>query len=165
MKNQAKKALIRLAPIVVSCIILFCAFQVLRPQAAENAGLQMEDNAIIGVMPGIDNEQRLRELQEQLDKSMIAFSINATPVYTDGNVNLMLENPEHNDKLLVAQLFIDTDKLYESNAIRPGSYLDQIQLSRMLPPGNYDATVYLKAYDVTTEEYIGETGAVVKFTV
>ena len=34
--------------------------------------LELDDNATIGIMPGIDIAQRQAELQEQLDEAMIA---------------------------------------------------------------------------------------------
>lgn len=47
--------------------------------------LELDDNATIGIMPGIDIEQRQAELQEQLDEAMIAFSINTNPVFESGS--------------------------------------------------------------------------------
>ena len=39
--------------------------------------LALDDNATMGVLPGIDIDERKKQLQEQLDEGMIAFSINS----------------------------------------------------------------------------------------
>lgn len=135
----------------------------------KNSGLVMEDNATIGDMPGVDMEQRKKELQKQLDESMIAFSINTSPVFSSGTSegNLMIENPGNNAKLLVAEVYLteSNELIYTSKALKPGSYLENVKLDKVLEAGNYDATVYFKAYTEDTQEYIGQTGAAVAITV
>ena len=42
---------------------------------------ELDDNATIGIMPGVDIAQRQAEIQEQLDEAMIALSINTNPVF------------------------------------------------------------------------------------
>lgn len=44
-------------------------------------GLELEANATVGEMPGVDEETRRKQLQEILDKSKIAFSINTNPMF------------------------------------------------------------------------------------
>lgn len=132
-------------------------------------GIQFENNAVMGIMPGVDLEQRKKELQEQLDKSMIAFSINTSPVFATGTSegNVMIENPEHNKKLIVAQIQIkDTQEvIYESKYIKAGSYIENIKLDKVLDKGVYEARAYFKAYDEETNDFIGQTGADITITV
>ena len=75
--------------------------------------LELENNATVGIMPGIDREQRLKELQNELDKGLIAFSINTSPLFDPKTQegNLMLENPKNNAKLLVAQVVLKNDEI------------------------------------------------------
>ena len=98
--------------------------------------LELENNATVGIMPGIDREQRLKELQNELDKGLIAFSINTSPLFDPKTQegNLMLENPKNNAKLLVAQVVLNEGQktLYTSKAIQPGSYLERIRLEQPL---------------------------------
>ena len=44
----------------------------------EETGLVFDDNASVGVLPGIDIDERRKQLQEELDDSLIAFSINTS---------------------------------------------------------------------------------------
>ena len=123
-------------------------------------GLELEANATVGEMPGVDEETRRKQLQEILDKSKIAFSINTSPMFDNktGEMNLLLENPSNNAKLLAGQ----EKPIYESKALVPGSYLESVALDKPLSPGTYDAIVYLNAYDEETQELIGQTGAQIK---
>ena len=127
------------------------------------SSLALDDNATMGVLPGIDMAERQAQLQEQLDESMIAFSINTSPVFATGGSegNLMLENPEHNAKLLVAEIYLDDTQelIYQSKALPAGSYIESTRLDKLLEPGSYEATAYFKAYREADHSYIGQVGA------
>lgn len=134
----------------------------------QREGLAMEANATVGTMPGIDEETRRKQLQEMLDNSKIAFSVNTNPLYDreTGRINLLLENPSNNAKLLTAELRLagEEETVYQSGAMTPGSYLETVPLTESLAPGSYEATLLLKAYDEETEELIGQTGAEITIT-
>lgn len=154
---------------IIICILLILgliAFFVLR---GEDNSLELDDNATIGIMPGIDIAQRQAELQEQLDEAMIAFSINTNPVFESGSSegSLMLENPANNAKLIVVEIYIDdTEELvYKSKAIPAGSYIESARLDKVLEPGEYAATAYFNAYREDDQSYIGRSGAAIKITV
>ena len=55
-----------------------------RNSPADSNSLELDNNATMGVLPGIDMAERQAQLQEQLDESMIAFSINGSPVFANG---------------------------------------------------------------------------------
>ena len=133
------------------------------------SSLALDDNATMGVLPGIDMAERQAQLQEQLDEGMIAFSINSSPVFADGGAegNLMLENPEHNAKLLVAEIYLDDTQelIYQSKAIPAGAYIENAMLDKVLEPGEYQATAYFKAYREDDRSFIGQAGAAIKITV
>lgn len=87
--------------------------------------MALDDNATMGVLPGIDMEQRQAKLQQQLDEGMIAFSINTNPVFATGGSegNLMLENPANNAKLLMAEIYIDsTQEMIYQRKLFPWQY-------------------------------------------
>lgn len=150
-------------------LIAVCVAAAIRGQGPAGSGLELDDNATMGVMPGVDLEQRREELQEILDEGMIAFSVNTSPVFESGRSegNLMLENPENNAKLLVAEIYTDdtNELIYSSKALLPGSYIENVRLDKVLEPGQYSATVYFKAYRESDESYIGQSGAGITITV
>ena len=131
--------------------------------------LVYDDNATTGIMPGTDIDKRKEELQEMLDRSMIAFSINTSPVFINGTSegNLLIENPGNNAKLLKISIQInDTEEeVYTSNYFNPGTYIESAKLDKVLEKGTYDATAYFSAYEEETGEYIGKTGAQIAITV
>ncbi len=148
--------LLLLALTVGICYIIFT-------KNTAEADLLYEDNATMGIMPGIDIEQRQAELQELLDRSMIAFSINTSPVFLNGTSegNLLIENPGHNAKLLRINILIDDteEEVYATKFLKPGTYIESAKLDKVLEKGSYNATAYFSAYDEETGEYIGQTGA------
>lgn len=131
--------------------------------------LLYDDNASAGILPGIDIDARRAELQEMLDESMIAFSINTSPVFLNGTSagNLMIENPGNNAKLIKVRILADgsDEEIYASNFIKPGSYIENAKLSKILKKGTYPATAYFSAYQEDTGAYIGQTGAQITITV
>lgn len=171
MKEKAspKQKKQRLA-IAIVCLLLAAGGGVLWMLSRDGgSSLALDDNATMGVLPGIDMAERQAQLQEQLDESMIAFSINTSPVFATGGSegNLMLENPEHNAKLLVAEIYLDDTQelIYQSKAIPAGAYIENAMLDKVLEPGEYQATAYFKAYREDDRSFIGQAGAAIKITV
>ena len=169
--NTKKK---RMVLIALACLLLLAVgggiFLMTREEdAAMDDSLQLDDNATMGILPGIDIAQRQDELQQLLDESMIAFSINTSPVFATGSSegNLMLENPANNAKLLVVEIYIDAtqEMVYQSKAIPTGAYIENARLDKVLEPGEYPATAYFKAYREEDHSFIGQAGAAIKITV
>lgn len=151
-----------LALTVTVCFLLFHKNQT-------DSNVKYDSNATTGIMPGIDLEQRKKELQDLLDENLIAFSINTNPVFLNGTEkgNLLIENPGNNAKLLKVSIVINDSKeeVYSSDYLKPGTYIESVRLDKVLEKGNYQATAYFNAYDETTEEYIGQTGAGISITI
>ena len=169
--NTKKK---RMVLIALACLLLLAVgggiFLMTREEdAAMDDSLQLDDNATMGVLPGIDMKERQAQLQEQLDEGMIAFSINTSPVFATGGSegNLMLENPANNAKLLVVEIYIDAtqEMVYQSKAIPTVAYIENARLDKVLEPGEYPATAYFKAYREEDHSFIGQAGAAIKITV
>lgn len=168
MKKQKKRILVAAGvAVLIFLTVVICYILFYKNPSKES--MKYEDNATTGIMPGVDQDQRRKELQDILDKSLIAFSINTTPVFLNGTSegNLLIENPGNNAKLLKISIVIDNteEEIYSSNYIKPGSYIKSAKLSKVLEKGTYDATAYFSAYDQDTAEYIGRTGASITLTV
>lgn len=167
MSKRKKQFLIAAGIILlIALTVLICYFLFSKK---ENRNLQYDDNATIGILPGVDVEKRRKELQDALDRSMIAFSINTSPVFLNGTSkgNLLIENPGNNAKLLKVRITIDgtEEEVYASNYLKPGTYIESVALDKVLEKGTYDATAYFQAYDESNGEYIGQTGAQITITV
>ena len=167
MSKRKKRILTAIAILLLLLItVLVCYFLFTKKN---NNNLEYDDNATAGIMPGVDIDQRRKELQEILDRSMIAFSINPSPVFLNGTSkgNLMVENPGNNAKLIKVRIILDKteEEIYASKLLKPGSYIDSVKLDKVLEKGTYNATAYFLAYDETSGEYIGQTGAQITLTV
>lgn len=161
MKKQKKRILIVTGMFALIILTVVVSYFIWNKKMVPNE--PEFENVIMGIMPGIDLEERQKELQEELDNSMIAFSINTNPVFVDGlsEGNLLIENPGNNAKLLVVEIQLKNtnETIYTSKYIKSGSYLENIKLDKVLEKGTYSATAYFSAYNEETMEYIGKTGA------
>ena len=160
--SKGKKRILTTAGIIllVALTVLIC-YLIFSKKDDDN--LLYDDNATVGVLPGIDIDERRKQLQEALDRSMIAFSINTSPVFLNGTAkgNLLIENPGNNAKLLKVSIKIDDteEEIYSSNFLKPGTYIESVALDKVLEKGTYEATAYFLAYDEDNGEFIGQTGA------
>lgn len=168
-KVQPKQKKWVLPVCIIVCLLIAAVGIFLFTQRSPNGSLELDDNATMGVLPGIDIAQRQAELQQQLDETMIAFSINTSPVFETGGSegNLMLENPANNAKLLVVELYLDStgELIYKSKALPVGSYIENVRLDKVLEPGVYAATAYFLAYREDDQSFIGQVGAAVNISV
>lgn len=150
-----------LLPLCGACLLL--GFGIFFAFRSPDSALELADNATMGALPGMDTAQRQAELQQELDESMISFSINTSPVFETGGSegNLMLENPENNGKLLVVEIYLEDtqEMIYQSKALPVGSYIENTRLDKVLEPGSYAATAYFKAFREDDHSYIGQAGA------
>ena len=167
MSKGKKRALI--IAVVILLILLTIGICYFLFTKKDTKDLEYDDNATTGIMPGVDVDERRKELQTLLDRSMIAFSINTSPVFLNGTAegNLLIENPGNNAKLLKVSIIIDKteEEIYASKYLKPGTYIENVKLDKVLEKGTYDATAYFLAYDEETTEYIGQTGAQITLTV
>ena len=167
-KVKEKKGLLLLCCVTIVATLAGAVF-LFTQRAPSGNGLVLDDNATMGTLPGIDMEQRQKELQQQLDETMIAFSINSSPVFASGRAegNLMLENPANNAKLLVGEIYIDAtqEMVYQSKAIPTGAYIENARLDKVLEPGEYPATAYFKAYREEDHSFVGQAGAAITISV
>ena len=101
---------------------------------------------------------------------MIALSINATPSGktsgADRSVNWLIENPSNQGKLIRVEVWRDDteEKIYETGAIPPGSYVESAPPDIRLEAGSYDCTAVFLAYREDSEEYVGQAAVKIKLT-
>ena len=107
------------------------------------------------------------QIQEMLDKklseSMLAISINSTPVFKNGTSKgtLRIENAPNNRYNMKVRITLDQDsrEIYRSDAIRPAQVIKEDRLDVELKKGTYPCTATFEAYDTKTNEKAGEASA------
>ena len=132
-------------------------------------GLVYEANVVSGDIPGKSREERQRELDSMVEEGMLNMSMNITPSgkVSDGRmINWLIENPSNQGKLIRVEITRDDtgEKIYETGAIRPGSYVESAPLNVELSAGIYECTAVFLAYREETEALIGQAAVKVTLT-
>lgn len=126
--------------------------------------LAADPNVRVGSITG-----NTEDLDKIVDEGMLTFSINSTPVFDNGtaNGNLMIENSEiNNNRFTVAITRDDTgETVYQSGALDPGQYVDDVPLDVALPAGEYACTATFSTYKLSDNSPIGQAAAGVTITV
>ena len=124
----------------------------------------------MGDIPGKSLEERQQELDSVVEEGMLAMSMNATPSGrvsgADRNINWLIENPSNQGKLIRVEITRDDtgEKIYETGAIPPGSYVESAPPDTRLEAGSYDCTAVFLAYREDSEEYVGQAAVKIKLT-
>lgn len=128
-----------------------------------------DENAILGQAPYKTPEEVQAELDRIVEEGMFNISIASLIEFADGTSpgTAYIENVPGNRYLMQVSIALDDtgETVYESKALKPGSYIDSIQLSSDLDPGNYAATATFSALDTDSLEEVGKAAAKVTLSV
>lgn len=162
-----RKAVVVLLVAAVLLAVLAVAVSLAKCSAPAEDG--MEPNVIVGAMDGYSDEEIDAMLAKQVDKGMIAFSLNTSMHFESPSAQtaVKFENPPNNAKLTKLKLVRDdtSEQIYETGYLVPGSYVDADTFDVELDPGEYACTGYVSSYDQETKRYLGEAACAVKVTV
>ena len=116
-----------------------------------------------GTLEGMSEAQIQELLDKKLSESMLAISINSTPVFKNGTSKgtLRIENAPNNRYNMKVRITLDQDsrEIYRSDAIRPAQVIKEDRLDVELKKGTYPCTATFEAYDTKTNEKAGEASA------
>ena len=77
-------------------------------------------------------------LNEQADKTRFIVMVNTNIVVSDGEANLMIENPEENSNKCLVDIYDENDRLiYQSDIIPPGYYIEKAKLFEHMDSGEH----------------------------
>ena len=114
-------------------------------------GFRFDSAAEDGSLDGLTKEQIQELMNDKVDKSMLAISINSTPVFEDGKGkgSLRIENAANNTYNMRVRIVIDNEQkqIYYSDGIRPGQMIREDYLDEVLDRGTYACTATFEAYD------------------
>lgn len=160
-KKKSKLPLIIILVLLLLALILGLGLWFLSRDSSD--GLEYEGGAIQGTIGG--GIEDLEAMQEMVDRGMITMSINATPMWNlsdkNAGVNWQIENPEaQSTKLIRVEVIRDDtqEKIYETGAIKPGTYVSGTKPDVDLEAGEYSCTAYFYSYDIDTQEFLGKAG-------
>ena len=176
---SAKRAKSRWSGLRVVLLLAFCCavsagagifFSYKNAPREPEGGLVYEANVVSGDIPGKSREERQREMDSMVEEGMLAMSMNITPsgkVSGGRMINWLIENPSNQGKLIRVEITRDDtgEKIYETGAIKPGSYVESAPPDVSLPIGEYDCTARFYTYRLETEEYIGQAAAKIRLVI
>ena len=126
-------------------------------------GFRFDSAAEDGTLDGMSEAQIQEMLDKKLSESMLAISINSSPVFKDGKSKgtLRIENAPNNRYNMKVRITLDQDsrEIYRSDAIRPAQVIKEDRLDVELKKGTYPCTATFEAYDTKTNEKAGEASA------
>ena len=126
-------------------------------------------NAKTGQAPYKSQEEMQAELDRVVEEGMFNISIASVIQFDDGASpgTAYIENVPGNRYLMQVVIALDDtgETVYESKALKPDSYIESIQLTQDLEPGNHAATATFKALDPETREEAGQAAAKVTLAV
>lgn len=131
------------------------------------AGFVVDDKATDTTQLTAENAQDA--LQKAVDESMFSFRINSNMVFANGNEEgeMVIESPAHNRYGMRVELNMKDsgDMVYQTDILPPGTSIVRDKLDTPLPKGEYEAVAMIYAYDMQTQELIGQNAAAITITV
>lgn len=128
-----------------------------------------DQNAILGQAPYKTPEEIQAELDRIVEEGMFNISIASVIEFPDGTTpgTAYIENVPGNRYVMKVTITLDDtgETVYESKGLKPGSYIEDITLTKDLEPGNYAATATFSALDTDSLEEIGKAAAKVTLSI
>lgn len=128
-----------------------------------------DPHAQTGQAPYKTQEEIQAELDRIVDEGMFNISIVSVIQFDDGAScgTAYIENVPGNRYLMQVAIALDDtgEVVYESGALKPGSYIEDIELARDLDAGSYLATATFSALDQESHEEVGKAAAKVTIDV
>ncbi|WP_139652693.1 hypothetical protein [Raoultibacter phocaeensis] len=122
-----------------------------------------------GQAPYKTQEEIQAELDRVVEEGMFNISIASLIEFADGTSpgTAYIENVPGNRYLMQVTISLDDtgEAVYESKAIKPGSYIENVALATDLEPSDYPATATFAALDPDSREEIGRAAAKVTLSV
>ena len=170
-----KKIVIISACLAILCLIIFIGWHVLlgsfsadAPPAAPT-GIIYDDAAVEGGWESLSQEEIEANLNQQVEEGYINISMNASPVFENGQAegNLMIVNETVNryPQQVVITRNDTGETIYTSAAIPVGSKIAADTLDVELEAGTYECTAMFHSLDPDTGAVLGSAGANITITV
>ena len=161
-KRNKVITLVAIAVLVVAIVALLILL--LCPKDDQTSvSANRDPNAALGSFEGKSQEEIQAELNRVVEEGMFNISINPNVVMATGSdeAELRIENIAANHYLMRVEITLDDtgEALYTSGMIEPGYYLQAVPLNVVLEKGIYAATAVFTAYDMKTEDSVGQAAA------
>ncbi|MEG0375395.1 MAG: flagellar protein FliS [Raoultibacter sp.] len=169
-KLASKKARTKRIVIIVVAILVIVAgaFAVWFFSNPNNADI-FDPNAKEGQAPYKTQEEIQAELDRQVEEGMFNISIASVIQFEDGTKpgKAYIENVPGNHYVMQVTITLDDsgETVYESKAIKPGNFIEDITLTKDLDAGSHAATATFTALDSESLEEVGKAAAKINLNV
>ena len=154
---------------VIVAILALLAALVLAFALFSHNGAGRDPNAAVGQLEGKTPEEIQAELDRIVEEGMFNISIASVIQFDDGAApgKAYIENVPGNRYLMQVSIVLDdtSETVYETKAIKPGQYIEDITLSKDIDQGAYPATATFTALDQESHEEGGKAAAKVPLNV
>ncbi|BDF59115.1 hypothetical protein CE91St36_19320 [Christensenellaceae bacterium] len=168
-KEEKKKKKTGLIVVIILLIVIVAGLVgyivVYKPQsdaAEQKQELIAEKNAELGIIPGMEEEDVEKRLNEIVAEGMLNVGINPNPVYDNGEAegNLRIENIPGNRYAVTVTITREDngEEIYKSGLIDPGYFMEYVKLDKALPAGQYPCKAIFTAYDPESKTEVGTAG-------
>jgi len=158
-KNKGLMALILLVVLLAAAVGGWFWYQS-RSRMDDRTKYWFDKYAQDGSLEGRSPQEIQGILNSIVEEGMFNVSINARAVFETGSSKgrIGMENIPQNRYFCRMVLRRDDDQmvLYESQGIKPGQFIDEIELKQILPAGQYPCTAQIIATDPETLDDIGQ---------
>ena len=176
LKNQGGKKWIGLfvlfAAIIIAILLAFWSTnESVHGDDSTHTGnyITYDDAAVEGGWDSLSEEEIVDSLNKKVEDGYINISMNAAPVFADGQSegNLMIVNESVNryPQQVVITREDTGETIYTSNAIPVGSKIAADTLDVDLKAGTYDCTAMFHSLDSDTGAVLGSAGANITITI
>lgn len=169
-----KKRTTRIVIAVVAVLVVVAAAFGIWQLASGGMDSFFDSNAMEGQAPYKTPEEMQAELDRIVEEGMFNISIASVIQFDNGTApgKAYIENVPGNRYLMQVTITLDTDDpaqagdvVYETKAIKPGHFIEDITLTKDLDQGTYPATATFTALDAETHEEAGKAAAKVTLNV
>ena len=152
---------------MLSCALLAGCQE--KPEDPAPGGIVYDEAAVEGGWEAMDREEIVASLNEKVEEGYINISMNASPVFADGQAagSLMIVNETVNRYPQQVSITRDDtgEVIYTSAAIPVGSKIAEDALDADLEAGTYECTAMFHSLDPETGAALGSAGASIVITI
>lgn len=143
--------------VVIVCVVLACLLLL------NTCDGKSKRQGSLGQLEGKTDEEIQAEINRVVDEGMFNISIASIVQMENGSApaELRIENVPGNHYLMKVDIVRDDtgEKIYETDLIEPNYHIQEDTLDVSLPAGDYECTAIFQAFDMDTEESIGQAAA------
>ena len=131
--------------------------------------LNDDREGIDGTYESMSREEILADLQQR--QQVVTDQVSSNVIFLSGDAGTkgewVLQNPESNSVIQQAEIYYGDDNILigKTVPVKPGQYINTVELLEDMESGEYEALVYINYYNVNDKAFAGKAGYKVHLTI